>query len=58
MSESKIAMNSLTWVIGGAQGSSMICAPNIFSGRVQRVAFTYSEKREYSNIEGEATILQ
>src|SRR6476661_7353263 len=54
MSESKIAMNSLTWVIGGAQGSGVDSAANIFSRACAEGGLHIFGKREYySNIKGE-----
>ena len=51
--ESKIA-NSLTWVIGGAQGSGVDSAANIFSRACAQAGFYIFGKREYySNIKGQ-----
>lgn len=53
MTESKIA-NSLTWVIGGAQGSGVDSAANIFSKACSNGGLHIFGKREYySNIKGE-----
>ena len=53
MTESKIA-NSLTWVIGGAQGSGVVSAANIFSKACSNGGLHIFGKREYySNIKGE-----
>jgi len=46
--------NSLTWVIGGAQGSGVDSAANIFSRACFQAGFYIFGKREYySNIKGE-----
>jgi 2-oxoglutarate ferredoxin oxidoreductase subunit alpha len=53
MTDSKIA-NSLTWVIGGAQGSGVDSAANIFSKACSNGGLHIFGKREYySNIKGE-----
>jgi len=53
MTESKIS-NSLTWVIGGAQGSGVDSAANIFSKACSNGGLHIFGKREYySNIKGE-----
>src|SRR5919198_2945144 len=53
MSQSKI-VNSLTWVIGGAQGSGVDSAANIFSRACAYGGLRIFGKREYySNIKGE-----
>ena len=53
MTESKIS-NSLTWVIGGAQGSGVDSAANIFSKACSMAGLYIFGKREYySNIKGE-----
>jgi 2-oxoglutarate/2-oxoacid ferredoxin oxidoreductase subunit alpha len=53
MSQSKI-VNSLTWVIGGAQGSGVDSAANIFSRACACGGLRIFGKREYySNIKGE-----
>ena len=51
--QSKIS-NSLTWVVGGAQGSGVDSAANIFSRACAQGGFYIFGKREYySNIKGE-----
>jgi 2-oxoglutarate ferredoxin oxidoreductase subunit alpha len=53
MTESKMS-NSLTWVIGGAQGSGVDSAANIFSKACSNGGLHIFGKREYySNIKGE-----
>ncbi len=53
MTQSKIS-NSLTWVIGGAQGSGVDSAANIFSKACSQAGLCIFGKREYySNIKGE-----
>jgi len=53
MTHSKIS-NSLTWVIGGAQGSGVDSAANIFSKACSQAGLCIFGKREYySNIKGE-----
>jgi len=53
MTQSKIS-NSLTWVIGGAQGSGVDSAANIFSKACSQAGLYIFGKREYySNIKGE-----
>jgi 2-oxoglutarate ferredoxin oxidoreductase subunit alpha len=50
----KIITNSLSWVIGGAQGSGVDSAANIFSRACAAGGFHVFGKREYySNIKGE-----
>ncbi len=53
MAHSKIS-DSLTWVIGGAQGSGVDSAANIFSKACSQAGLQIFGKREYySNIKGE-----
>jgi 2-oxoglutarate ferredoxin oxidoreductase subunit alpha len=54
MTQSYYADNSLTWVIGGAQGSGVDSAANIFSRACAQAGFNIFGNREYySNIKGE-----
>ena len=54
MTQFHYADNSLTWVIGGAQGSGVDSAANIFSRACAQAGFHIFGKREYySNIKGE-----
>jgi 2-oxoglutarate/2-oxoacid ferredoxin oxidoreductase subunit alpha len=54
LNEDKEFSNSLTWVIGGAQGSGVDSAANIFSRACFQAGFYIFGKREYySNIKGE-----
>jgi 2-oxoglutarate/2-oxoacid ferredoxin oxidoreductase subunit alpha len=54
MTQFQYADNSLTWVIGGAQGSGVDSAANIFSRACAQAGFHIFGKREYySNIKGE-----
>lgn len=54
MSEEKTITNSLSWVIGGAQGSGVDSAANIFSRACASGGLHIFGKREYySNIKGE-----
>lgn len=54
MTQSQIVTNSLTWVIGGAQGSGVDSAANIFSRACAQAGMYIFGKREfYSNIKGE-----
>jgi 2-oxoglutarate/2-oxoacid ferredoxin oxidoreductase subunit alpha len=54
LNEDKEFSNSLTWVIGGAQGSGVDSAANIFSRACFHAGFYIFGKREYySNIKGE-----
>src|ERR1041385_1281506 len=47
-------LDSLTWVIGGAQGSGVDSAANIFSKACSQAGLQIFGKREYySNIKGE-----
>lgn len=47
-------MKSLTWIIGGAQGSGVDSAANIFARACAQAGFSIFGKREYhSNIKGE-----
>ena len=53
MTQLKI-LDSLTWVIGGAQGSGVDSAANIFSKACSQAGLQIFGKREYySNIKGE-----
>src|SRR5919198_848940 len=53
MAQSKVS-DSLTWVIGGAQGSGVDSAANIFSKACSQGGLRIFGKREYySNIKGE-----
>jgi 2-oxoglutarate ferredoxin oxidoreductase subunit alpha len=53
MNKSKL-INSLTWVIGGAQGSGVDSAANIFSRAcAQNGWYVYGKREYYSNIKGE-----
>ena len=46
--------NSINWVIGGAQGSGVDSAANVFSNTCAHAGFYLYGKREfYSNIKGE-----
>lgn len=54
MTQSQKVTNSLTWVIGGAQGSGVDSAANIFSRACAQAGMYIFGKREfYSNIKGE-----
>jgi 2-oxoglutarate ferredoxin oxidoreductase subunit alpha len=54
MTQSQKVINSLTWVIGGAQGSGVDSAANIFSRACALAGMYIFGKREfYSNIKGE-----
>jgi 2-oxoglutarate/2-oxoacid ferredoxin oxidoreductase subunit alpha len=54
MTQSQKVTNSLTWVIGGAQGSGVDSAANIFSRAFAQAGMYIFGKREfYSNIKGE-----
>jgi 2-oxoglutarate/2-oxoacid ferredoxin oxidoreductase subunit alpha len=54
MTQFHYADNSLTWVIGGAQGSGVDSAANIFSRACAQAGFHIFGNREYySNIKGE-----
>jgi 2-oxoglutarate/2-oxoacid ferredoxin oxidoreductase subunit alpha len=54
MTQLYYADNSLTWVIGGAQGSGVDSAANIFSRACAQAGFYIFGNREYySNIKGE-----
>ena len=54
MSDKTIITNSLSWVIGGAQGSGVDSAANIFSRACAGAGLHIFGKREYySNIKGE-----
>jgi 2-oxoglutarate ferredoxin oxidoreductase subunit alpha len=49
-----MTQNSLTWVIGGAQGSGVDSAANIFSRAcAQNGWYVYGKREYYSNIKGE-----
>jgi len=53
MTQSQKVTNSLTWVIGGAQGSGVDSAANIFSRACAQAGMYIFGKREfYSNIKG------
>jgi 2-oxoglutarate ferredoxin oxidoreductase subunit alpha len=54
MTQSQKVTNSLTWVIGGAQGSGVDSAANIISRACAQAGMYIFGKREfYSNIKGE-----